>query len=305
VISPLIEKAKGLGFISLGVSSAETPPFFDQFSKWISAGRHGEMLWLEKRMEIRQHPDRLLEGCRCIISIAYPYSHIRPGTPDGFTTARYTEPKKDDYHNRVRQISHTLSDGIHQWYPGTRSRICVDSAPILERSFAYASGMGFIGKNNALIIPGYGSFFFLAEILTTAPLPVSETAPMENKCGTCTRCMDACPSGALDAPFSIDAAKCLSYLTIEHRGQTDRSTGVKMGGCFIGCDICQEVCPYNQVNVSDITDEIMLPSTDEILKMNEPEFSDKFGKTALGRPGLNKIKSNIMAIRSLGQACPG
>jgi epoxyqueuosine reductase len=302
VISPLIEKATGLGFISLGVSSAETPPFFDQFSKWIAAGRHGEMRWLEKHIEIRQHPDRLLEGCNGIISLAYPYSHIRPGTPDGFTAARYTEPKKDDYHNRVKQMSRTLSDIIHQLYPGSRSRICVDSAPILERSLAYASGMGFIGKNNTLIIPGYGSFFFLAEILTTAPLPLPETAPMENKCGTCTRCMDACPSGALDAPFSLDAAKCLSYLTIEHSGQTDRSTGVKMGGCFIGCDICQEVCPYNQVNAPDINDAIMLPSTDEILKMDESEFLATFGKTALDRPGLNKIKSNIMAIRSLDPA---
>ena len=305
MISPLIEKAKCLGFISLGVSCAETPPFFDQFSKWIAAGRHGEMRWLERHMEIRQYPDRLLEGCKGIISLAYPYSNIRPGTPDGFTAARYTEPKKDDYHKRVRQMSRALSDIIDQWHRGTKSRVCVDSAPILERSLAYASGMGFIGKNNTLIIPGYGSFFFLAEILTTALLPVSETAPMENKCGTCTRCMDACPSGALDAPFSLDAAKCLSYLTIEHRGRTDRSTGMKMGRCFIGCDICQEVCPYNQINASDISEEIMLPSPGEIIEMDESEFSATFGKTALVRPGLNKIKSNIMAIRSLGQACPG
>ncbi|SPD75906.1 putative iron-sulfur cluster-binding protein [uncultured Desulfobacterium sp.] len=305
MISDLIEKAKGLGFISLGVSRAETPPFFDQFSKWICAGRHGEMSWLERHMEIRQHPRRLLEGCNSIISLVYPYTKIKPCTPDGFTIARYSEPKKNDYHRRLRQMCLALAESISERYPKTNSRICIDSAPLLERSFAYASGIGFIGKNNSLIIPGYGSYFFLAEILTTAPLPAYETSPMENLCGQCKSCIEACPSGALEAPFNLDAAKCLSYLTIEHKGPTDRSVAMKMGRCFIGCDICQEVCPYNHVNAQAESEEIMLPSTEEILNMDDRQFSDTFGDTALSRPGLCKIKQNILAIRSLPSRDPG
>ena len=295
MISYLTEKAKRLGFVSVGISRPERPLFFDRFCEWISAGRQGEMHWLERHLDLRENPERLLDGSRAVISLAYPYSSKKPLTSDGLTTARYTEPQKTDYHDRLKKLARGLVNTLLELYPDSRIRICVDSAPILERSFAYASGMGFIGKNNALIIPGYGSYIFLLEILTTAPVPLSKKSPWENQCGSCRRCIDACPTGALEGPFSLNASKCLSYLTIEHRGETESSIGEKMGNCFFGCDICQEVCPFNENRISE---RHLLPSAEEILGMGEEDFMVRFGKTALNRAGLKKIKSNILAIKS-------
>lgn len=295
MIQSFTEKARGLGFLSVGVSPPEKPIFFDQFSEWISAGRQGELQWLERHLELRENPERLLDGCKAVISLAYPYSSIKPLTTDGLATARYTEPQKTDYHDRLKKLARLLVKSLRESYSESRARICVDSAPILERSFACSSGVGFIGKNTSLIIPGYGSYVFLLEILTTADLPVSRNCSMENQCGSCRRCIDACPTGALEAPFSLDASKCLSYLTIEHRGEIGSSIGNKMGNCFLGCDICQEVCPFNEDRTIESP---MLPSTEEILGMSDEDFMARFGKTALNRAGLKKIKSNIRAIRS-------
>ena len=251
------------------------------------------MAWLERYQELRQNPAGLLDGCQTVICLAYPYSPKKPCTPDGFTAARYTEPDKSDYHDRLRALAKMLARFIVDSYPGTRTRVCVDSAPILERSLAYASGMGFIGKNNMLIIPGYGSYVFLVEILTTAFLSLPKNESRENQCGSCTLCVDACPTGALEGPFSIDASKCLSYLTIEDHGAVDNDTGRKMGKCFFGCDVCQEVCPFNEGRSSF---NPCIVSTEEILSMHAKDFEQKFGKTAFARSGLEKIKGNIRAI---------
>lgn len=294
MISHLIEQAKNLGFVSVGISRPEKPLFFDRFREWIAASRQGDMHWLARHLDIIQNPAKLLPGCKTIISLAYPYSAAKPLTPDGFSTARYTEPNKPDYHDRLKKLAREMVSCLHEWYPGCRNRFCVDSAPILERSFAFKSGMGFIGKNNALIIPGHGSYVFLAEILSTAQIPQKETLPKENKCGSCVLCLNTCPTGALEAPYSLNASNCLSYLTIEYHGAINNSVGEKMGNCFFGCDLCQEVCPFNK----DISSgNISLPSTDEILGMEEKDFQARLGKTAFNRAGLKKIKSNIRAIK--------
>ena len=293
-LSPFIENAKNLGFIAVGFSRPGAPLFFDRFRTWIAAGKQGEMNWIERHVELRENPEKLLEGCSAIVTLAYPYSSKKPFTSDGFAAARYTEPRYADYHDRLRKIAKTLAQGIIEDYPGTRIRVCVDSAPILERSFAYASGIGFIGKNNMLIIPGHGSYVFLAEILTTAPLEFLKAETMENQCRSCNLCVEACPTGALEGPFSLNASKCLSYLTIEHGGEVDSKTAKKMGACFFGCDVCQEVCPFNEeTSLRDIS----LPSTKEILRMEEKDFEERFGKTAFARAGLEKIKGNIRSIK--------
>ncbi len=289
------EKAMSFGFVAVGFSRARRPPFFDQFRKWIAAGKQGEMGWLGKRPALRENPKRLLEGCETVISLAYPYPSMKPYTPDGFSAARYCEPRKSDYHDRLKKLARKLARGIEKTHPGTTTRICVDSAPILERSFAHASGIGFIGKNNMLIIPGQGSYIFLAEILTTAPLPFSQARSMETRCGACTLCIDACPTGALEKAYALDASKCLSYLTIEKQGVASSETGRNMGACFFGCDLCQEVCPFNEEETSK---DLSLPSTDKILEMNDEDFKREFGKTAFARAGLEKVKSNIRAVRS-------
>ena len=294
-LSFFIRKARALGFIAVGFSRPGRPLFFDRFREWIQEGKHGDMRWMERHMDLRENPARLLDNCRTVISLAYPYSCLKPRTPEGFTIARYAEPGKTDYHRRLKIPARKLADSIMQLYPGTRTRVCIDSAPILERSFACASGIGFIGKNNALIIPGHGSFFFLLEILTTARLPFPEPTPMETRCGDCTLCVDVCPTGALEAPFTLNASVCLSYLTIEYRGDVPPSFSEKMNGCFLGCDACQDVCPYNRTEKAAGP---VLPSIDEILKMKEAVFNERFGGTALNHAGLDKIQSNIRAMKS-------
>lgn len=294
-LSTLDEKAKNLGFIACGFSRPERPVYFDKFRAWLSDRKNADMSWLERNVEIREDPTILLKGCKAVLSFAYPYPSQKPGTPEGFTVSRYSQPTEEDYHVRLKGLCGELVDVIAQIYPGSRSRICVDSAPILEKSLASSSGIGFTGKNNMLIIPGHGSYFYLAEILTTAKLGFSSTEPMENQCGNCTWCIDSCPTGALEKPFYLDASKCLSYLTIEHKGRTKRDIGRKMGDCFFGCDRCQEVCPFNEDEASM---QIHLPATDAFLQMNDKEFGERFGHTAFARAGLEKLKSNIQAIRA-------
>ncbi|MDY6951722.1 MAG: tRNA epoxyqueuosine(34) reductase QueG, partial [Thermodesulfobacteriota bacterium] len=284
-----------MGFVAVGFSRPKKPLFFREFCSWVNAGKHGEMAWLEKYQDLREDPTGLLAGCQTVISLAYPYSAKKPITSDGFTAARYTEPRKGDYHDRLKGLARRLAQRLSEWYPGSKTRVCVDSAPILERSFAYASGIGFIGKNNMLIVPGYGSYIFLVEILTTAVLALSQHPPMKNQCGSCSRCLELCPTGALEGPFSLDASKCLSYLTIEYGGAVDRQTGRKMSPCFFGCDVCQEACPFNEGG--SLTD-LSLPSTEEILSMGAEDFERGFGHTAFARAGLAKVQGNIRAVRS-------
>ncbi len=297
MLTPLINKAKDLGFIAVGFSLPDTPPYFDRFTSWLSDSKHADMTWLEKSREVRSDPMKLLEGCRTIISLAYPYPSEKVGTSDGFTVSRYTQPTTDDYHFRLKRLCGELAVIIGDMDKGSKIRVCVDSAPILEKGFAWSGGIGFIAKNNMLIIPGYGSYFFLAEILTTTPLKQSKVEPMGIQCGNCTRCIDACPTGALEKPYYLNAAKCLSYLTIEHKGPLEGIHDRHMGDCFFGCDRCQEVCPFNEEEGSTI---VLLPSTDSFLRMDEGLFQEKYGKTAFARAGLEKIKANIRTMRALG-----
>jgi epoxyqueuosine reductase len=295
MISSLPDMAKDLGFIACGFSEAKRPLYFDQFSAWISDHKNAGMSWLERNMDVRENPSGLLNGCRTVISLAYPYPSQKPGTTDGFTVSRYSQPGETDYHVRLKDLCRTLLSVVKEAYPMSHSRVCVDSAPLLEKSYACSSGIGFMGKNNILIIPGYGSYVYLAEILTTAPIDMTSLEPMKNQCGTCTSCVDSCPTGALEKPFSLDASKCLSYLSIEDKRGVDKQTGIQMGDCFFGCDRCQEVCPLNG---NESSTEISLPSTDTFLEMDDNVFRKKFGKTALARAGLEKLKMNIQVVRS-------
>jgi epoxyqueuosine reductase len=286
--------AKTLGFIAIGFSRPQRPAHFDSFLSRLADGKHGDMTWLETNLDVREDPSRLLEGCQTIISLAYPYPNARHETEDGFRVARYADPSREDYHFRLKQLGEDLSELIQKVYPGSRARVCVDSSPILEKSIACQSGLGFIGKNTLLVIPGYGSYLFLVEILTTAALRYPFVEPLESRCGACTSCVEACPTGALEEPYHLDASKCLAYLTIEHKGEISPALGPVMRKCFLGCDRCQEACPFNK---EAPTVSMTMPSTDEILHMEEEDFKESFGRTSLARPGMKKIKSNLRAAR--------
>lgn len=294
MIQELKDKAKELGFISIGFSKPNKPIFLDAFLEFLRDKRFAEMEWLSRNLHLRKDPSLLLDGCKTIISLAYPYPSTKWKTEDGFTVSRYSQPLEEDYHRRVKRLMKRLSGVIEDSFKGEMIRLCVDSAPILERSFGYTSGVGFFGKNNMLIIPEYGSFFYLGEIITTAQIEFDEVEPIQSMCGSCTRCVENCPTGALKSPFLMDAGKCLSYLTIEWKGKIDKNMGILMGDCFLGCDRCQEVCPFNKHASKD---EVVLPSSDEILSMDEEKFNDLFGRSALKRAGLQKIKQNLTILR--------
>lgn len=290
----LKQKAEEIGFIAIGFARPSRPLYFNWFESWLSEGRNAGMSWMNRYRSIREDPKGLLEGCRTVISLAYPYPFQKPSTEDGYTVSRYSNPEKKDYHGLLKDLCKGLISIIKEEFNKSRSRVCVDSAPILERSYAISAGLGFFGKNNMLIIPGYGSYFYLAEILTTVPIEFHAPNIMDTECGECRRCIDACPTGALDGPFSFDASRCLSYLSIEYKGDIDKETGKRMGRCFFGCDRCQEVCPFNKEQEGE---NICLPSTDEIMNMEEDIFRERYGNTALARRGLEKIQSNIRTIK--------
>ena len=297
--SELIQRARSAGFVAVGLSRPGRPAHMDAFLRWLRQGRHGEMGWLERNLDVREDPTRLLPGCRTLISLAFPYSWEKPATPDGCTVSRYARPDAEDYHRELKRLARGPAEWIEASFPGSRTRVCVDSAPLLERSFACEAGLGWIGKNGMLIVPGIGSRVFLAEILTTAELPVPDRGPVEDLCGACTRCVDACPAGALTAPRELDASRCLSYRTVEWGGEVDPETAARMGDCFLGCDRCQEACPHNP---GEVTRRVLLPPSGELLRMDENAFSERFGRTALARPGLGKIQSNLRALRAVRRA---
>ncbi|NLA75360.1 MAG: tRNA epoxyqueuosine(34) reductase QueG [Deltaproteobacteria bacterium] len=285
-------KALELGFTAIGFSRPAMPLFFDEYRKWVSSGRNAGMLWMAENMEIRANPERLLAGCNTVISLAFPYPALKPATLDGYTLARYSTPCLDDYHTRLKIKCRELCTYLDDKYKGSASRVVVDTAPLLERSFAYSSGIGFIGKNNMLIIPGHGSYFYLAEILTTAMIDIPFTAPQKNLCGPCTACIDACPTGALKGANDFDASLCLSYMTIESKSPLSPSLGRLMNRCFLGCDACQEACPFNKCN-----GEIKcMPDTGSIMAMKDEDFLMSFGRTALSRPGPSRIRANIKVV---------
>lgn len=278
------------------------PEVFAAYRRWLAGGNHASMGYLENHLEIRRNPALLLEGDPAegtVICAAFPYVSAPDYRPGAVRIARYA--LGDDYHEVLRERLRPVADLI-RGETGCQARICVDTAPLLERYWARESGIGFIGRNRHLIVPGGGSYVFLAEIVTDLPLPPD--APCLMKCDGCDACMRVCPHGALQ-PGCLDARRCLSCLTIEHRGPLPPEYPLAPGRVY-GCDLCQEVCPHNRASsltsFSPLPEFLPRPSLLEltpraILSLSQEDFSALFRRSAVKRTRLAGLLRNAAALK--------
>ncbi|MCZ6835689.1 MAG: tRNA epoxyqueuosine(34) reductase QueG, partial [Planctomycetota bacterium] len=242
------DKCAELGFALCGVCEAQPTKWPRELWQWLEDGKHGEMDYLANHTAQRIDPGKMMPGIRSIICVADRY---HDGSEDNAAhhekgkgrIARYA--RGDDYHVVMKKRLHQLCDALIEAFPEETFRAFVDTAPVLEREHSTRAGLGAIGKHTLLIETGVGSYLLLGEVITTLRLEPEDSKQTIDPCGTCTRCIDACPTDAI-TPYSIDATKCISYLTIEHRGLIDETLHEPMGDWIFGCDICQEVCPHNQ-----------------------------------------------------------
>lgn len=285
-------EALRLGFDVCGIAKAEavessTAGFCDL---WVKDGYNGTMGYLERNCDKRYDPTLLVEGCRSIIVVALNY------TPSQAIEGISHYAQGEDYHKAVKDRLFLLLKSINGKAPCNGRPFC-DSAPVLERYWAVQAGLGWIGRNHQLIIPQRGSYFFLGELLIDAELDYDK--PFEQShCGECRRCINNCPTAALDE-HCFDARKCLSYLTIEHRGELPENIGEKMGNCFYGCDRCQTSCPHNRFakpnNTPELqpTPELLQMTTERWHSLTKEEYDSLFRKSAVERCGYEQLMRNI------------
>lgn len=295
------EKAKEIGFDACGiaqVATADSEALF--FDRWLKEGNQAGMAYMENHREIRLNPAGLVEGAKTVISVAlnyYPEQRLPPEAPH---IAYYAYGK--DYHLVVKEMLNELwSARMGQADTGT-ARFFTDSAPILERYWAWKAGLGWIGKNTNLIIPGKGSFFFLGEIVTTLEADHYDT-PQKNRCGSCSRCLDTCPTGALEGPRHLNARKCLSYLTIENRGEIPAEQAAHLGNRLYGCDTCQEVCPWNrfarptQIEAFRPKPALLSLRKEDLKVFSREDYNRIFAKSAVKRAKYEGLIRNIHNLK--------
>ncbi|MCH8261075.1 MAG: tRNA epoxyqueuosine(34) reductase QueG [Planctomycetes bacterium] len=255
----VLGRCRALGFALAGVAEARPTKYGEQYLAWIGASKHGEMAYLARNIEKRMDVRTMLPGAgaKSIICVADRYGGegIEASRHQGIKGGEENETGKiaryargDDYHVVMKKRLHRLADELAEQFPDETFRVCVDTAPVLEREHAQRAGLGAVGKHTLLIQEGVGSYVLLGEIITTLALAPTPSAEGDDPCGSCTRCIDACPTSAI-TPWSVDATRCISYLTIEHRGPIGEQFHEAMGDWIFGCDVCQEVCPHNQPTV--------------------------------------------------------
>ncbi len=244
LVAAIKAKAVELGFDLVGIAPAGPSRHGDYLRRWLDAGRHGEMAYLADRFAERADPAVYFPGVRTAICVAVDYCTPLDAPPEGpqGRIARYA--LGDDYHDRIKPRLYDLADWLRGQVPGCQTRCGVDTVPVMEKELAARAGLGWVGKNTCVIHPRHGSFLLLGEVLTTLDLPVDD--PAIDRCGSCTRCIDACPTTAITDAYQLDATRCISYLTIEHRGAIAPDLQRQMGDWLYGCDVCQDVCPFNR-----------------------------------------------------------
>jgi epoxyqueuosine reductase len=235
-----------MGFDGCGISAAvRLDAEAKRLDQWLSEGRHASMQWMSNNFEKRLDPARLVDGARSVVSVIHNYYQDveLPEDPATGRISRYA--LNDDYHDVLKARLRDLYDWLQERVPGLHGRAFVDSAPVMDKVWAQRSGLGWIGKHANLINRDLGSFFFIGELIVTADLAAD--GPIPDYCGSCTRCIDACPTDAIYRPYAVDASRCISYLTIEHReDDIPEELSQQHGNWIFGCDICQDVCPWNK-----------------------------------------------------------
>ena len=289
-----------LGFNVVRIAPAVQPPGYHPLLEWMKAGYDADMQWISRRSDAYAHPNGVMPGTRSVIVVAMNYHNQSP--PEGRPRiARYAWGT-EDYHSLMRRRLKRLAGALHESLPDEKTRVVVDTAPLLERDFARLAGIGWFGKNTMLISRDIGSWFFLGALLTTAELPNDEPFQQEF-CGTCTACLEACPTDAFPEPYVLDSNRCISYLTIERRDKSvTEELRSRMGDWIFGCDVCQEVCPWNRFAPDESPEEFHLRSElrdvelVDLLEMDQSEFAHQFANTPLERTGRNVIVRNAAIV---------
>jgi epoxyqueuosine reductase len=298
----IVEEAAKMGFDACGIAQAtaleEESAHVEQ---WLEDGREGEMGYLTRNKEKRYDPRLLVEGTKSIVTVLYNYyPQQQIGDGEHYKIAKYAYGA--DYHEVLKRKMRQLLERIEaQTGKLEGTRVFVDSAPVLDRAWAVRCGLGFIGKNTTLIHPKKGSFFFIGHLFL--PLELEATGqPMTNRCGRCTKCIDACPTGALETPFHIDARKCISYLTIEYKGSFEGHDPKTFKGWMYGCDLCQDACPYNHFALPNMepefqpTERLVAMREDDWKELTKADFDALFKHSAMQRAGYEGLKRNIKFI---------
>ncbi len=292
-------EAERLGFSRFGVAPATEADGFARLEAWLDEGYHGAMGYLDKHRAARRHPAAVLPAVRSVVMLGFDYPAGAPERgPNVGRIAAYA--RGPDYHEFLWDKLNALAAWLRERVPECEARGVTDSAPLLERDFARRAGLGWFGKNTMLIDKRRGSFFLLAALLTSLELP-ADAPHVASHCGTCTACLDACPTEAFPTPGTLDARKCISYLTIETKTPFPLELREKVGDWLFGCDICQDVCPWNRHagdRATAFPADPSLAALDAIaiLGLTDEEFRERFRATPLARPKRNGLRRNAAIV---------
>ncbi|HYE31091.1 MAG TPA: tRNA epoxyqueuosine(34) reductase QueG [Methylomirabilota bacterium] len=299
-------KALELGFDLCAFTTAHPPETADAFQQWIAQGLHGEMAWLSRNAHKRVNPDQVLPGAKSFVLLATSYALPISSRhePHAGVVARYAQHA--DYHDLLAEPLRHLSAFIDQLAgPGHRSLWYVDTGPILERDLAQRAGLGFVGKHTNLISRKLGNWIFLSEIITTAG--IEPDAPEHNRCGSCHRCLESCPTGALTGAFQLDARRCISYLTIELKGSIPEQLRPLIGNRIYGCDDCLAACPWNRfaragrLMAPHRRDDLQAPDLVALLQLDGPSFKARFAGSPMLRTKRRGLLRNVcVALGNIG-----
>jgi len=299
----LVEKARELGFAAVGFAPAVDDPLrSDRLREWLNAGMHGEMEWMEARADVRQGPRAMWPEARSVIALGMSYAPdtdplALEGSPDRARISVYAQG--GDYHDTVKKALKALARWLVEQAPGTELKVFVDTAPVMEKPLGEAAGIGWQGKHTNLVSREHGSWLFLGAIYTT--LPFAPDVPHQGRCGSCSACLDACPTDAFPRPFKLDARRCISYLTIEHRGPIPEEFRAAIGNRIYGCDDCLAVCPWNKFAAAAHRHRAFLPRAElaapklaELLGLDDAGFRQLFSGSPIKRIGRDRFVRNCL-----------